>query len=99
MLAEVLNLIKPKAEWNILDGTLIWLDEEQTEPTESEIADGKKLLKKTKEETLFRQKRNKLLAECDILINKALDKGEDVAKLREYRQALRDATDDWQMPE
>jgi hypothetical protein len=40
----------------------------------------------------IRKQREPLLAQADIAINKALDKGEDVAPLRVYRQALRDIT-------
>jgi hypothetical protein len=50
-------------------------------------------------ETNFRAERDKLLAEADILIYKAEDAGQDTTALREYRQALRDATNDWIMPE
>jgi hypothetical protein len=39
-----------------------------------------------------RDKRSTLLAEADILINKALDNGQDATALRAYRQALRDIT-------
>lgn len=46
----------------------------------------------------FRAERNKLLSEADILINKALDNDQDVTSLRTYRQALRDATIEWIMP-
>lgn len=40
----------------------------------------------------IRKQRSPLLATADIAINKALDKGEDVAPLRAYRQELRDIT-------
>lgn len=40
----------------------------------------------------IRKQRAPLLAQADIAINKAMDKGEDVALLRAYRQALRDIT-------
>ena len=36
--------------------------------------------------------------EADILINKALDNGKDATNLRAYRQALRDATINWVIP-
>lgn len=49
-------------------------------------------------EAEFRAKRNELLKEADILINKAEDNGEDSSELRAYRQALRDATIDWVIP-
>lgn len=40
----------------------------------------------------IRKQRAPLLVDADIAINKAMDKGEDVAPLRAYRQALRDIT-------
>lgn len=46
----------------------------------------------------FRAERDKLINEADILINKALDNGQDTTNLRAYRQALRDATINWVMP-
>jgi len=47
----------------------------------------------------FRATRNTLLSEVDIEINIAVDAGLDVAELRAYRQALRDSTQLWVMPE
>lgn len=47
----------------------------------------------------FRADRNALLGEVDKAINKAEDLGKDSAVLRAYRQALRDATITWTMPE
>lgn len=55
-------------------------------------------LKTQEDEATFRAERNQLLSECDIMINKAEDNGEDTTALRTYRQALRDATIDWVMP-
>ena len=39
-----------------------------------------------------REARSTLLAQADILINKAEDKGQDSSALRQYRQDLRDVT-------
>jgi len=37
---EALKSLTPKAQWSIEgDGTVIWLDTEQTQPTEQEITD------------------------------------------------------------
>jgi len=47
----------------------------------------------------FKATRNTLLSKLDIEINTAVDAGLDVTELRVYRQALRDATDTWVMPE
>lgn len=49
--------------------------------------------------TDFRAERNDLLDKVDKAINKAEDLGQDSKKIREYRQALRDATINWVMPE
>lgn len=54
--------------------------------------------KKIPDELIFRVTRDELLKEADILINKAEDTGKDSIKLREYRQALRDATQSWVLP-
>ena len=47
----------------------------------------------------FRYDRDILLAKTDIAIIKAEDLGQDTKDLRAYRQALRDATILWIMPE
>ena len=47
----------------------------------------------------FRADRNALLGEVDKAINIAEDLGQDSKALRTYRQALRDATITWVMPE
>jgi len=47
----------------------------------------------------FRATRNALLQEVDIEINIAEDAGLDLANLRTYRQALRDSTVLWVLPE
>ena len=46
----------------------------------------------------FREKRNQLLIEADITINKLEDNGQDSTAWRQYRQELRDATTTWVMP-
>ena len=50
-------------------------------------------------EIQFRYDRDILLKQVDIEINKAEDAGQDSSLLRVYRQALRDATISWIMPE
>lgn len=47
----------------------------------------------------FRFERDSLLKKVDIAIYKAEDLGQDTQLLRTYRQALRDATIDWILPE
>ena len=53
----------------------------------------------TRKQDEFRANRNTLLKEVDIKINIAEDLGKDSTILRTYRQALRDATVTWTMPE
>lgn len=53
----------------------------------------------TRKQNEFRAERNTLLDKVDKAINKAEDLGQDVKDLRVYRQALRDATINWVMPE
>ena len=52
----------------------------------------------TQQESDFRHKREPLLKEADITINKLEDIGQDSTAWRQYRQALRDATATWIMP-
>ena len=50
------------------------------------------------EQEQFRAERNILLQQADIEINKLEDNNQDSTAWREYRQALRDATETWQLP-
>ena len=50
------------------------------------------------EQNQFRAERDKLLTEADIEINKLVDLGLDLTEWRVYRQALRDATLTWVLP-
>ena len=34
---DALQSLKPKAEWTLIGDTLTWMDDVQTEPTQSEI--------------------------------------------------------------
>lgn len=64
-------------------------------PTDKEI----EYEKRRQFEIQFRFDRDILLKQTDIEINKAEDLGQDTQLLRTYRQALRDATIDWILPE
>ena len=84
----------PKADGNReYEAIKQWLAEGNT--PEPEFTEEEILLQ---EQSKFRQERDKLLSEADILINKAFDADEDTTKLKAYRQALRDATILWVMP-
>lgn len=89
------NIHVPKADGN-REYEIIkqWIAEGNTpEPefTEEELV--------TQKQNEFRAERNALLDKVDKLINKAEDLGNDSTVLRTYRQALRDATITWLMPE
>lgn len=89
------NIHVPKADGN-REYEIIkqWLAEGNTpEPefTEEELV--------RQEHNRFRVERDLLLSKVDIAINKAEDLGQDTKDLRVYRQALRDATITWVMPE
>ena len=64
-------------------------------PTNEEIESEKR----KQFEIQFRFDREILLKQTDIAINKAEDIGQDSKALRAYRQALRDATIKWVLPE
>lgn len=101
--------VKIQGQGYLLNGTMIvpivdgnseyelikkWLSEGNTpEPefTEEELL--------TQKQNKFRSERDSFLAKVDIEINKAEDKNLDTTVLRAYRQALRDATIEWIMPE
>ena len=89
------NILVPKADGNS-EYELIkqWIAEGNT--PESEFTEEELLTKKQNE---FRLERNTLLDKVDKAINIAEDLGNDSTLLRTYRQALRDATVTWTMPE
>lgn len=64
-------------------------------PTNEEI----ETEKRKQFEIQFRYDRDLLLKQVDIAIYKAEDSGQNIATLRAYRQALRDATINWVLPE
>ena len=91
---EALISLKPKAQWILNDlnySGLEWKDENQTKPTEEEI--NAKVVELEAEEPfkLLREERNKRLAECDWIVTKNAEYGQNISKeWRAYRQALRD---------
>ena len=85
------NTFFPKENWEQIKQWIAQGNTPEPEFTEEE------LLKQKQDE--FRANRNTLLKEVDIKINIAEDLGQDSAELRAYRQALRDATITWVMPE
>lgn len=102
--------VKKQTQNGIFSGYLVndntFFPKENCELINQWIADGNKPEPEfTKEELLkqkqdkFRVDRNILLDKTDKAINKAEDLGESSIELRTYRQALRDATINWIMPE
>lgn len=72
----------------------LWLEEGNI--PEPEFTDEEFLIQS---QNKFRAERDSLLAKVDIEINKSEDNGLDSTNLRAYRQALRDSTINWVMPE
>ena len=90
------DLDNPNINWYSNENSEVkqWLSEGNI--PEPEFTD-EELVKQKQDE--FRAKRNILLDKVDKDINKAEDLGKDSTVLRTYRQALRDATVTWTMPE
>ena len=86
--SDALQSLRPGAEWVLRGDVLEWLDQTQTEPTESEI--DTEIARLTAEQPLveLRAKRNQLLAETDYL--GLPDLGGFTPEMVAYRQALRD---------
>ena len=89
------NMSVPKAdgnkEYELIKQWLLEGNTSEPEFTEEELTKQK--------QDAFRIDRNILLDKVDKAINIAEDLGQDSAELRAYRQALRDATITWLMPE
>ena len=85
----------PKADYNSEYELInVWIAQGNT--PEPEFTDEELTTQKQNE---FRANRNTLLDNVDKAINIAEDLGNDSTLLRTYRQALRDATVTWVMPE
>lgn len=89
------SMIVPKADGNReYELIKIWLAEGNTpEPEFNE----QELIEQFQNK--FREERDILLTKVDIEINKSEDNRLDSTNLRAHRQALRDATINWIMPE
>lgn len=72
------------------DGTVKVITPDDTEITGLDIAALQAQAESAEVKSGKRAERNRLLADADILINKAFDSGADLTALKEYRQALRD---------
>jgi len=74
-LSEVLQFIRPKAEFYITGDELVWVDEVQTEPTKAEIKSGYE----NYEAWLLEQNNAKTKAKSELLAKLGIT--EDEAKL------------------
>ena len=91
---DALLVLRPNAIFVYSDGEIIWQDETETQPTDSEI--NTKLAELQAEETVndLREVRNTKLAETDWVITMHKELGTNIpAAWKTYRQALRDITD------
>ena len=92
--SKAIQSLKPGAKWIMRGDDLEWLDEDQTEPTASQISDEVVRLQAAEPLRLLRIERNAKLAETDWVITMHKELGTNIpAAMKTYRQALRDITD------
>ena len=92
-IGDALLVLSPNAKFAYSDGEIIWYDETETQPTDSEI--NTKLAELQAEESVndLREVRNAKLAETDWVITMHKELGTNIpAAWKTYRQALRDIT-------
>ena len=84
---DAIQSLRPGAEFLMTGDVITWVDTEQNQPTDAEIAAEITRLDGQREWDALRTKRNQLLAETDYL---ALSDVTLSTEMAEYRQALRD---------
>ena len=93
-LMQVIQELRPGAQCRISGDTyndIIWDDKNQTIPTEDEVTVKIAELQTAEPFRLLRIERNKRLAECDWIVSKNVEYGQNISiPWRNYRQALRD---------
>tara|TARA_B100000401_G_C52298140_1_gene481338 strand:+ start:155 stop:529 length:375 start_codon:yes stop_codon:yes gene_type:complete len=93
-LMQVIQELRPGAQCRIIGDTyndIIWDDTNYVMPTDEEIINKTAELKAAEPFTLLREERNRRLAECDWVVTKNAEYGNNIPKeWRAYRQALRD---------
>ena len=93
-LMQVIQELRPGAQCRISGDTyndIIWDDKTQTIPTEDEVTVKIAELQTAEPFRLLRIERNKRLAECDWIVSKNVEYGQNISiPWRNYRQALRD---------
>lgn len=88
---DAIMSLRPGAEFFMADGVITWVDTEQTQPTDAQVAAEITRLDGQREWDALRTKRNQLLAETDWEIVKHKELGTNIpAALKTYRQELRD---------
>lgn len=89
---EALISLRPGAAWKLNGDEVIWLDENQIQPTELEIEEKLSELEAAQPLVELRAERNAKLAETDWTQSRDVTLTNDV-DWATYRQALRDITD------
>jgi hypothetical protein len=87
--AQALGNLRPNAVFNLMGDTLEWLDTEQTQPTEAELATECDRLAAEEPAMLVRRERDRLLSRTDWWASSDLEMTEEQ---KTYRQSLRDIT-------
>lgn len=88
---NAIKSLRPGAEFFMTDDVITWVDAEQNQPTEAEVAAEITRLDGQLEWDALRTKRNQLLAETDWEIVKHKELGTNIpTALKTYRQELRD---------
>ena len=91
---EALISLRPGAAWKLNGDEVIWLDENQTQPTESEITEKLSELEASHPLAEVRAERNAKLAETDWVVTMHKELGTNIpSAMKTYRAALRDITD------
>ena len=88
---DAIKSLRPGAEFFMADGVITWVDAEQTQPTDAQVAAETTRLDGQRDWDALRTKRDQLLAATDWEIVKHKELGTTIpAALKTYRQELRD---------
>ena len=93
-IAEALTALRPKCEFVLQGSTysdILWLDKDQTIPTEDDVNAKVTELVNAYPMKLLREERDRLIGQSDWRITKAKETSTNIpAAWKTYRQALRD---------
>ena len=93
---QALLELAPGKQWSVLGTTIVW-HSEGPHPSEEEIDAKAAELEAAAPLAELRLERNQKLADCDWVVVRATEMGEDVpADWKAYRQDLRDITESYQ---